>query len=204
MAQASSSVSATIGRRLTLKRSLRPCSAAADWIWSMRHVAALGTDRGPRVLDFVELALVVEVLVAGPLLLDHLEELAAAAVARRFVDPVAVARLVGVIAAGDHVHRDPPGVEGIDRRVLAGDLGGRHEAGAMGEQHAEPLGRGEGLVGDDEAVDHRRGVRDQHPVEARRLVGLGERPQVVGLHDRTALGDRLGLLVGEYVTDELD
>jgi hypothetical protein len=139
-------------------------------------VAALGTDRRPGVRDFVELALVVEVLPVGPLLLDDLEELAAAAVARGFVDPVAVARLVGVVAAGDHVHRDPPGVEGVDRRVLAGDLGGRDEAGAMGEQHAEPLGRVERLVGDDEAVDHRRGVRDQHAVEAEALVGLRERP----------------------------
>ena len=60
------------------------------------------------------------------------------------------------------------------------------------------------MVGEDEAVRHRGGVRDQHPVEAGALVGPRQRAQVVGLDDRTALGDRLGLLVGEDVTDELD
>jgi hypothetical protein len=70
-------------------------------------VAGGGADGGQRALQPVELALVVEALGRRPLALDDVEELVGAPVPGRLVGEVAIAGLVGVVAAGDDVQGDP-------------------------------------------------------------------------------------------------
>ena len=116
-------------------------------------------------LEAVELAVVVDRAVGRPERAEDVEVLVGAAVARVVVEEVAVAPLVGVAAAGDDVHGDAPARELVERRELARRQRGRDEPGPVGEQHAEPLGVGEDVGGDEEAVRSVRVVADQHAVE---------------------------------------
>ena len=169
-----------------------------------RQVPAGRADRRQRALHLVELALVVEALGRRPLALDDVEELVGAAVAGRLVGEVAVAGLVGVVAAGDHVQGDPAGVERVDRGVLAGGDRRGDEAGPVRQQHAEPFGRVQDLAGDHEPVGHGRAVRDEHPVEAGLLVHAGDTVQVIGLDDGPRQCVGLGVVAGVGDSDELD
>ena len=102
------------------------------------------------------------------------EVLVGAAVARVVVAVVAVAPLIGVAAARDHVHREPAARELVERGELARRHRRRDEARPVGEQDAEALGVSERVGGDDEAVGGVRVVADQHPVEAGLLVHARE------------------------------
>ena len=150
-------------------------------------------DRRPAALHPVEVALVVERRLRLPLLAHHRQEVVGARVAGGLVGEVAVALLVDVVAAGDHVHRHPARVEGVEGGVRARGQRRREEPGAVREQHAEPLGPVQDLVGHHEPVGHGRGVGDQHPVEAGALVGPGERLDVVRVDDGPDGRARLGL-----------
>jgi hypothetical protein len=96
---------------------------------------------GERALHGVELAGEVERFGGRPRTPHHVEVLVRAAVPRDLVEEVAVARLLVVASPGDHVQRQPSARELIERGELAGRHGRGGEAGAMGQQHAEPLGR---------------------------------------------------------------
>ena len=163
-------------------------------------------DRRPAALHPVEVALVVERRLRLPLLAHHGQEVVGARVAGGLVGEVAVALLVDVVAAGDHVHRHPARVEGVEGGVRARGQRRREEPRAVRQQHAEPLGPAQDLVGHHEPVRHGRGVGDQHPVEAGALVGPGERLDVVRVDDGPDGRARLGLrrdavdLVGPVVS----
>ena len=103
---------------------------------------------------------------------------AARAVALLLGGEVAVALLLGVAGAGDDVQGDAALGQVIEGRDLAGGQGRRHEARAMGDQKAQPLGVMGGVLGHQETFGRRGRVADQRQVEARLVVGLGVRLQV--------------------------
>ena len=147
----------------------------------------VGLLRGPHrrggALEAVELAAVVDRAVGGPDRAQHLEVLVGAAVARVVVEVVAVASLIGVAAARDHVHREPAARELVERGELARGDRRRDEPRPVGEQDAEALGVGEHVGRDDEAVGGVRVVADQHPVEAGLLVHARELARVGDVDD---------------------
>jgi hypothetical protein len=85
-----------------------------------------------------------------------------------------VTAVLAARAAGDDVHRGPPAGELVEGRERPGGQRRGHEPGAVGHQEAEPLGVGGGVRGDLGAVRLGGVVADEHPVEARVLVSLGE------------------------------
>ena len=122
--------------------------------------------------------------VGGPDRAQHLEVLVGAAVARVVVEVVAVAPLIGVAAARDHVHREPAARELVEGGELAGGDRRRDEPRPVGEQDAEALGVGEHVGRDDEAVGGVRVVADQHAVEAGLLVHARELARVGDVDER--------------------
>ena len=148
---------------------------------------------GERAPHGVELAVDVERLGRRPRAAHDVEVLVGAPVAGRLVEEVAVAGLLLVAAAGDDVHRQATARELVERGQLAGRHRRRHEARAMGEQHAEALGRLQHPRRHDEAVRGEGEVADQHPVEAGVLVRPGEADGEVGIDDRT-----VGGMISEY------
>ena len=145
-----------------------------------------GPDLGVVVLELVVAALVAERRVRGPGLLHDVQVLAGPVVALVLGQVVAVAALLGVTAAGDDVHRDPPARELVQGGERAGGQGRGHEPRPVRDQEAQRLGVGGGVGGHLEAVGLGRGVADQHPVEPGVLVGAGEPPDVAAVHDRAA------------------
>ena len=134
--------------------------------------------RGPHrrggAFEAVELAGVVDRAVRGPDRAQHLEVLVGAAIARVVVAVVAVASLIGVAAARDHVHRKPAARELVEGGELARRERRRDEARPVSEQDSESLRVGEDVGRDDEAVGRVRVVADQHAIEAGLLVHARE------------------------------
>ncbi len=161
-------------------------------------------DGGEGALEAVVFALVVDRLVGRPDALDDVEVLAGAGIAGVLVQPVAVAPLLLVVAAGDDVHRQASAREGVERRQRPRGQGRRHESGPVGQQDAEPLGVLEHVAGGQVAVRRAGMVGDQHPVEAARLVRAGDGADI-GLVDRRPLGRvDLGDVLAVDDADELD
>ena len=134
------------------------------------------------VLEVVELAVVVEGFRFGPDATHHGEVFVGAAVAGVMVEPVAVLPLLQVVAAGDDVQGDAPVAELVQGGGLAGGEGRGDEAGAMGDEVAQPLGVGGGVAGDFKAVGGGGRVAGEHHIEAGRLVGAGEVEDIVGVN----------------------
>ena len=125
----------------------------------------------------VELALMVERRRLGPGAAQQVDVFGGAAIARFVVGPVAVLGLVGVAAARDDVHRQPPAAQLVEGRQFAGGERRRDEAGPVRQQEAEPLGHRRGVRPDHESVGRIREIADQHAVEPGPLVdprGLGD------------------------------
>ena len=130
-------------------------------------------DVGLGAAHLVEGAAEVEALRRGPGEFHHLDVLGGAAVALLLGREVAVAFLLGVARAGDDVQRDAALGQVIEGGDLAGGQRRRHEARAMGDQEAQPLGVMGGVLRHQEALGRRGRVADQRQVEARLVVGLG-------------------------------
>jgi len=161
-------------------------------------------DFGERVLEAVVRAFMVEGLLRRPHLVQHFEVFVGAGVALVVVEPVAVAALFLVGAAGDVVHAEPAAAELVERGELPRGQRRRDEAGTVREHEVDALGD-RGRVGHGErGVGAGRVVRHQHAVEARRLVGLREGAHVVAV-ERGALGrvDLRDLLALDH-SDEFD
>ena len=120
----------------------------------------------------------------GPSAAQQPGVLVGAAVAGGVVDVVPVAGLVGVVTAGDEVHRQSSAAELVERGQLAGGDGRRDEPRPVGEQEAQPLGAGRAVGGDEEPVGRVGEVADENLVETRGLVdpsGVGDDRGVEGI-----------------------
>ena len=73
-------------------------------------------------------------------MLDDVEVLVGTGVAVVLGQVVALALLLGVVAAGDDVDRDPAAGELVEGGEALGRPGGEDEAGPVGDEDAEPLG----------------------------------------------------------------
>ena len=135
--------------------------------------------------------MIVQVLIGAP-------------VAGGLVGEVAVLALLLVAAPADDVHRGPPAAQLVQGGELAGRQRGGHEPGAVGEQHAQPLGVGHGVLGRQEAVGTVRVVAGERPVEPARLVGACDLDDVGGIVDGAGGRDDLRRLLGGDPPDELD
>jgi hypothetical protein len=91
-------------------------------------------DRREGALEPIVLARVVEGRVGGPDALDDIQIFAGPGVAPIMVKIVAVAALLGVIAAGDDVNGRPAVGIGVQRGQGAGGQGRRDKPRAAGEQ----------------------------------------------------------------------
>ena len=93
-----------------------------------------------RASKLIELAVVVERRGPRPRFAHDVEVLVGAAVARVVVEEVAVALLLGVVAAGDDVDGYATVAELVQRGRLARGQRRRDEAGPVRDQKAEPVG----------------------------------------------------------------
>src|SRR5205814_8701538 len=93
-----------------------------------------------RALDPIELPGEIERLLRGPHTAHDLQIFVGAPVAGVVVEPVAVARLLAVAAAGDDVQGQAAAGEVIERRRLPRGQRGRDEAGPMCEEIGEARG----------------------------------------------------------------
>jgi hypothetical protein len=122
------------------------------------------------VLEAVEPALVVERLRGRPHLAHHLEVLGGPQVPFLLGREVALALLVGIAVAHDHVQRDPATRELVERGHRPGRERRRHDPGTMRDQVGEPFRMRGGEARHVEPFGRRRVVPDQHVVEAGGLV----------------------------------
>ncbi|GJE23154.1 hypothetical protein JHFBIEKO_3615 [Methylobacterium mesophilicum] len=166
-----------------------------------------GVDRlhlGEAPLNPVERPRVVERRRGGPALAGDVQELLGAGVALVLGEVVAVLGQLPVVAAADHVDRDPAAGELVEGRELPGRHGRRREAGPVGDHQPKPLGDCGDLSGEQQGV-RRRGVeRHQHPVEPAPFMRLGQQLQVVPVDRRPLRRVDLGGVAGGDEADELD
>ena len=142
-------------------------------------------DFGERVLEAVVRAFMVKGALGRPYLVQHVEIFVGAGVALIVVQPVAVAALFLVGAAGDVVHGEPATAELVERGELPRRQRGRDEAGPVREHEVDALGHRGGMGHRERGVGAGRMVRHQHAVEAGRLVRLREGAHVVAVERRT-------------------
>lgn len=161
-------------------------------------------DPRERVFHLIIGALVVERRVSGPGPTQQPDILVGPAVAFLVVQEVAVASLLDAIATGDDVDAASPTGEHVECGEQTSRVGGRDEAGAVGDHKAQGLG----VLGGMGCHQHRIGVGgvvgDQHPVEAGSLMRLGEARDVVRIDDRSLGWVDLGLCLGRDHADEFD
>jgi len=111
-------------------------------------------------------AVVAERAVLGPGPDQHVEVLVGAVVALVLVEPVAVAALLDVTAAADHVHRHPAAGEVVQGGEAPGRQRGRDEPRPVRDQESEPLTVRRRVGRDLQPIRSARTVPDQHLVEA--------------------------------------
>lgn len=176
------------------------CGGAGDPHRDARRVVGLHLREG--FLDLIEAALIVEGLVAGPFGADDVEEFRRAGIAVVLVvHNVAVAGKLASLGTGDDVDGDTAAAQLVERGELAGEDGRRLEAGAVGDQHAQPVGDAGDVLADLKAV-RRVGMEGlERRIEAAQLMRLGDRLDVVAVHHRTLARDDLRRIV---VADEAD
>ena len=163
-----------------------------------------GPDLGRGALDPVERALVVHRRLGGPDGLQDGDVLVGAGVALVLAQPVAVARLVGVVAAGDDVDGGPPAGELVEGGEGTGGRGRALEARAVRDEEADALRVRPGMGRDLQPVGPVAEPADQDPVEAALVVRLGRGAQVAGVDRRAARRMDLRLRARLDHADELD
>ena len=140
----------------------------------------------------------------GPDALEDVHVFVGARVALVLRQRVAVAQLVHIVAAGDHVDRRASAGDLIQRGELARRQRRRDEAGPVREQEAQPLGVRRRRGGQQEPVGPVGEIAHQHAVEARRLRRLGEVADVAAIEDqRPRRMDLRGMPVMDHA-DEFD
>ena len=138
----------------------------------------------------------------GPL--EDLHVLAGADVAVVLAQPVALAGLLVLVAAGDDVHGDPPAADLVHRGERLGREGRDRQVRAVRDEQLQVV---------DVVEDVRRGLRGvraagrvggEHAVPAVVAVGAGEAQRVVGVEGGAAAGPDLRTVVGGGDAEELD
>ena len=159
---------------------------------------------GRGALDAVIGALVVHRLRAGPDRLQDIDILVRPRIAVVLAEPVAVPRLVHVIAAGDHVDRGAAARKLVQRRIAPRREARRQEARPVRDQESHALRMRGRVGGQQEPVGSVAVPADQHAVEAALVMhphGLAEIAEV----DRLAMRRvDLRLLARLHHADELD
>ena len=141
-----------------------------------RHVRLLRASHfGESALEAIVGALVIERLVAGPHMTQHLEVFVSASISLVVTEPVAVAALIGVDAAGNDVQPQPPPSEIVESGGGAGGERWRDEAGAMCDQEFQSLGLVRAVLRYLKSLCRRRRVSDQHGIVSGRFVGARKR-----------------------------
>jgi len=120
--------------------------------------------------------------VGGPDPLEDVQVLVGTGIALIMVEPVAIALLVRVAAAADHVERQPAAAELVECRQLPRRQRRCDHPGTIGQQDAHPLRRRRDEGGDHRALGAIGEVAHQHPIEARGLVSLGETADELRIH----------------------
>src|SRR5471032_1221775 len=157
---------------------------------------------GVLALDVILRAVVVERPRRAPGLFHDVEIFVGALVALVVVEVIAVALLLGVVAAADDVDRHAAVAELVEGGELACRQGRRHEAGTMRQQDAQFIRLRGDVGGDLEAVHRAAAVRHQHAVEAGVFVRPRHRAEVA-LVDHGALRQQgLRHFLGGAVADE--
>ncbi len=165
--------------------------------------------RGGRALDSVIGALVVDRRLRRPNLLQHVHVFVGAGIAVILAQPVAITRLVHIVAARDDMDRRPAAAELVERGEGAGRIGGRLEPGPVRHQEADLPGVRGGMRRELQSVGPVAVPADQDAVEApalrgMRLVRLGRGHQVAGVDRRAARSVDLRLLARLDHADELE
>ena len=125
----------------------------------------------------------------GPDSLEDVHVLVCSRVTLVLCQRVAVAQLIGVIAAGDHVDRRTPAGDLVQRGELPRRQGGRNKSRPMRDQEAEAFSvrrrrrRKQKTVGPVGEISH------QDPIECRHLRGLGEVANIAAIEYRTGWAD---------------
>ena len=92
----------------------------------------------------------------------------------------------------------------VERRELACQDGGRIEARPVRDHHPQPLGDARRMLGDQDAFGRVRGEGEQGAIESCILMQLGRGLDVNQVYRWPGGRDRLRLVLGPDVTDELD
>jgi len=90
------------------------------------------------------------------------------------IEEVAIALLLGIVAASNNVHRHAAVAELVERRRFACSQRGRDEPRPVRDEEPKPVRHGTHVRSHAEAIRPARTVTDQHPVEIRPFVSLGE------------------------------
>ncbi len=122
----------------------------------------------------------------GPDALQDVHVFVGARVAFVLRQRVAVAQLIDIIAARNHVDRRASAGDLIERRELACRQCRRDEAGPVREQETQPFGMCRCVPGQQEPVGPIGEVSYQHTIEARRLRCLGEVAHIAAIEDQRA------------------
>jgi hypothetical protein len=119
--------------------------------------------------------------VGGPDGFQDVHVLVRAGVAFILCCPVAVARLVHVVPAGDDVDGGAAVGELVQRGVGTGGVGGCHKAGAVGDEEGDAFRVGGGVSGDLQSVRPVGEPADEDTVEPAVLMRQDGIAQVVGV-----------------------
>ena len=134
-----------------------------------------------------------------------MQVLAGAAVALVVAEKIALAALIGLVAAGDDVQRQPAAAgQVVEADRLPRGQRRCDEARAVGQQDLESLGGAHGVVGHLPAVGPAAAVADQDAIEPAVLVRARKARGEVGVDRRTLQREDLGGLLGGDHADEFD
>ena len=140
----------------------------------------------------------------GPDGLQRIDILVRAAVAAILVEMIAIARLLGLVAAGDDMHGGAATGDLVERREFPRRDRRSDEARPMGDQRRKQFRmRGDELA-EQEAVRRIAIIADENAIEAARLVGLGHGADETEIHHLWSRRMNLRLLLVMDHPDELD
>lgn len=145
--------------------------------------------RRPRLFRLIKVIGDIHRLFGGPHRAKGLKEGIGARIALVVIEIIAVAALLGVIAAADDMHRQPSAQQMFKGSELTRGEGRRDKTGTMSQQKADLLRRQARQRGHQKSVGLIGPVAHQQAVKPGGLVGLRETHDVIAVKNRTDRGD---------------
>ena len=146
-------------------------------------------NRRPRLFSLIKIVGDIHRLFGGPHLADGLKEGIGSRVALVVIEIIAVAALLGVIAAADDMYRQAAAQQMFKGGELTRGEGRRDKTGTMSQQEADMLRRQPRQRGHQKAVGLIGPVAHQQAVKPGSLVGLRETHDVITVKNRADRGD---------------